>query len=134
MTAITSADDGAPSPATPLIPDVHYAHPVIVALPKDHADTLIADLDARIGPRLTIIPREAPEPTPPHRTPVVLGELAEWEDWAATGVTLFRYVTLAMGLPATLHLSTRLLSPSVRGKLVDLVEAIEAEAVEQSTR
>lgn len=58
--------------------------------------------------------------------PIVRGELEERADWAASGVTLFRLVT-AQGVPAVAHLPTSALSPRVRGKLFDLMQAIEDE-------
>jgi hypothetical protein len=61
------------------------------------------------------------------------GELQEWEGWAAPGMTLFRYVTPALALPVTENLPTRLLTPHVRGKLCDLIEALELEALRQAS-
>lgn len=53
-----------------------------------------------------------------------LGRLDEWEDWAAVGMTMFRYMS-AMSEPGTLNLPTRLLTPKVRGKLHDLIVALD---------
>jgi hypothetical protein len=87
------------------------------------AESLVQELDAQI---------DAPAPFVPTGEPVAMGELQELGDWAASGVTLFRYVTAALGLPATVHLPTRLLTPRARGKLYDFVEALEAEAARQA--
>lgn len=55
---------------------------------------------------------------------VIPGRLDEWEDWTASGATLFRYLS-AMSEPGTLNLPTRLLTPKVRGKLHDLIVALD---------
>lgn len=92
-------------------------------IPCEGADSLIAELDATL---------ERPV-TPPHQTPVVVQRLDEWEDWAATGVTEFRYVT-AHGQPVTANLPTALLAPDVRRVLYELVRALEEASRNYASR
>lgn len=54
------------------------------------------------------------------------GDVEEWPDFAASQMTLFRL--MRSGAPAAVaHLPSGLLSPNVRGKLYDLMRAVEAE-------
>jgi hypothetical protein len=76
----------------------------------------------KIDQRDAIADAIADEPTAP--TPILAGELMELEGPA---LTLFRFATTGERRPVVIDIPRHLCSPAVRGKLYDLLIAVEGE-------
>jgi hypothetical protein len=68
---------------------------------------------------------------PPPVVPLLRGEVEEYDHWSATDVTLTRYTTRDGA--ASLHtIPASLLTPRVRGRLYDLLVALDEAAATRS--
>jgi hypothetical protein len=91
---------------------------LVSTTPAIDRETLVLELDARLDAPL------AP-------TPTLAGELMEIEGPA---LVLFRFATAAEGRPVIIDIPRDLCSPAVRGRLYDLLVAVEREETTRGAR
>jgi hypothetical protein len=92
--------------------------------------TLTAPERAALRLSRTAVPATAPD-EPIEPTPILAGELMEI-DWPA--LTLFRFATPNEGRPVIIDIPRHLCTPAVRGRLYDLLVAVEREEVNRAPR
>jgi len=88
--------------------------------PAIDREALVLELDQRIDTPALFVP-----------TPTLSGDLMEIEGPA---LAFFRYATPSQGRPVIIDIPRDLCSPAVRGKLYDLLVAVEREEVSRDAR